>query len=66
VFTELECAHYWHLKPSEFDNCSEQDKQRMLAYMIEVGEMDAVEAYEAEQKRKKAEAKIQKPRGRRY
>jgi hypothetical protein len=40
------------LDPDRWDALSDEGKERAMAYMMEQGEMDAVEAYEADKKNK--------------
>ncbi len=41
------------MKPSDFDKCNDEDKQKMMANMIAHAEMDAVDYYIAEKEREK-------------
>jgi len=40
------------LDPDRWDALSDEGKERAMAYMMEQGEMDAVEAYEVDKKNK--------------
>lgn len=45
TFSDLQVAHYWHLKPSEFWSSSDEDKAYMKAFMLSSHQIEAVEAY---------------------
>jgi hypothetical protein len=43
TWTDLEVAHFWNLRPSEFWESSDEDKLYMTAYMLSKYEIKAVE-----------------------
>lgn len=45
TFNELDVAHFWNIKPSEYFNASTEDKLYMTAYALSKYEMQAVEEY---------------------
>lgn len=52
-FSELECAHYWHLDPDRWDALSDAGKEKAMAYMMEQSDIDSVEASEIDKQRAK-------------
>jgi len=46
-FTDLEVAHYWRLTPSQFWECSEEDRAYMTAFAEAKFEMEAIDAEKA-------------------
>ena len=57
TFSDLEVAHFWNLKPSQFWASSPEDKIYMVAFTQTHFEIKAVEDYETEKAMEKANRK---------
>jgi len=53
TYGDLEAAHFWRLKPSEFWASSVEDKAYMTAFMEAKNKIEAVESFELDQEYKK-------------